>query len=146
VAVLLGWNFYQNRRINQLLSRSQEIYGSAEKANLDKIIEDIRKHLQKSDQDINEAQDIIAKIYDLVNHSLQKVGVIRFNPFGDVGGDQSFSIALLDRRDNGLAISSLYSREGTRVYTKPIKKGQSDYPLSEEEKKALERARTNSNN
>jgi len=73
--------------------------------------------------------------------SIQKVGIIRFNPFSEVGGDQSFSLALLDGNDNGLVITSFYTREGNRVYGKPIKNGQSPYALSQEEIKAIETAR-----
>ena len=73
--------------------------------------------------------------------NLQKVGIVRFNPFMEVGGNQSFSIALLDGNDNGIVITSLYTRERNRVYGKPIKNGQSEYLLSEEEKKAIGKAK-----
>jgi hypothetical protein len=66
--------------------------------------------------------------------------VLRYNPFDNVGGDQSFSIALLDANNNGFVITSLYAREGTRVFAKPIKNGESEFPLSEEEKEAINRA------
>jgi len=72
--------------------------------------------------------------------SIQKIGAIRFNPFKEVGGDQSFSIALLDANDDGVVITSLYTREGNRVYGKPIKNGASEYALSNEEKQAIEKA------
>lgn len=70
--------------------------------------------------------------------ALTKVGVIRFNPFQEIGGDQSFSIALLNQKNNGVVITSHYTREGNRVYAKPIKNGVSEYPLSVEEKEVLE--------
>lgn len=73
--------------------------------------------------------------------NVQKVGMIRFNPFREVGGNQSFSIALLDGNDSGVVITSLYTREENRVYGKPIKNGQSKYLLSEEERKAIEQAK-----
>ena len=72
--------------------------------------------------------------------SIQKVGVVRFNPFSEVGSDQSFSIALLDGNDSGVVITSLYSREGNRTYGKPVKNGQSEYLLSAEEREAIEKA------
>jgi len=72
---------------------------------------------------------------------IQKVGIVRFNPFKEVGGNQSFSIALLDGNDDGVVITSLYSREGNRIFGKPIKNGKSEYLLSEEEKKAIEQAK-----
>jgi len=77
--------------------------------------------------------------------NIQKVGIVRFNPFSEVGSDQSFSIALLDSNDNGVVITSLYSREGNRVYGKPIKNGQSEYLLSAEEKEAIEKAISKNN-
>jgi hypothetical protein len=73
---------------------------------------------------------------------IQKVGIVRFNPFSDVGSDQSFSAALLDGEDNGVIITSLYTREGNRVYGKPIKNGKSVYLLSDEEKQAINQAKT----
>ena len=72
--------------------------------------------------------------------SIQKVGMIRFNPFSEVGGDQSFSVALLNDNNDGVVITSLYTREGNRVYGKSIKNSQSEYQLSEEETKAIEQA------
>ena len=77
--------------------------------------------------------------------SIQKVGMVRFNPFSEVGGNQSFSLALLDENDNGFVITSFYAREGSRIYGKPIKKGESQYALSQEEIKAIDLAKTNKN-
>ena len=79
----------------------------------------------------------LQKICDI---SITKVGVVRFNPFKDTGGDQSFVIALLNSNNNGIVLSSLYTREGNRVYTKPIEKGTSTYHLSKEEEKAIAEA------
>ncbi len=72
--------------------------------------------------------------------SVQKIGIVRFNPFSEVGSDQSFSIAILDGNNDGLVISSLFSRNDNRVYGKPVKAGTSEYQLSEEEKTAIKKA------
>jgi hypothetical protein len=104
--------------------------------NLKEVLTYIR-NIEKRINDISEKLDFTRKMAGI---SLQKVGVVRFNPFKDMGGDQSFSIALLDFQNNGLVISSIYSREGNRVYTKPIKNGESEYQLSDEEKEAISRA------
>ncbi len=74
------------------------------------------------------------------NIAVQKVGFMRFNPFEHTGSDQSFAVALLDRQDNGLVLSSLYTREGVRVYAKEVQRGSSKHPLSEEEQKVLRQA------
>jgi hypothetical protein len=70
----------------------------------------------------------------------QKISVVRFNPFGDTGGDQSFSLAVLDAHDSGYVLSSIHGRQGTRVYVKPIDFGKSKYQLSTEEDQALSQA------
>ena len=70
----------------------------------------------------------------------QKISVVRFNPFGDTGGDQSFSLAVLDAHNSGYVLSSIHGRQGTRVYVKPIDFGKSKYQLSTEEEQALTQA------
>ncbi len=70
----------------------------------------------------------------------QKISVVRFNPFGDTGGDQSFSLAVLDAHNSGYVLSSIHGRQGTRVYVKPIDFGKSKYQLSTEEDQALSQA------
>jgi hypothetical protein len=79
--------------------------------------------------------EILEKISKI---SVQKVGFLRFNPFQDTGGDNSFIAAFLDRENNGILLSSLYTREGVRLYAKHIQNGVSKHHLSEEEKKVLE--------
>jgi hypothetical protein len=68
---------------------------------------------------------------------VQKVGLVRFNPFKELGGDHSFSLAILDAHDSGIVITGLHTRDRTRVYLKDIKKGKSEFELSKEEEKAL---------
>lgn len=96
------------------------------------------KEIKNLDKEIQEIYDISNKIHAMVTKSIQKIGVIRFNPFKDIGGDQSFAIALLDSKNSGVVISSLHTKEGTRIYSKPILSGESKkYPLTEEEKQAI---------
>ena len=71
---------------------------------------------------------------------MQHVGVVRFNPFADKGGDQSFAMAILDDQANGAVISTIHSRVEVRVYAKPVIGGQSTYTLTAEEKDAIARA------
>jgi hypothetical protein len=108
---------------------------------------DIEEVVMEQNKIIKEVKNDIKKLYDhdkelqrICDISITKVGVVRFNPFKDVGGDQSFAIALLDSNDDGIVISSLYTREGTRVYTKPIEMGKSTYNLSDEEQEAIKKA------
>ncbi|HNU96740.1 MAG TPA: DUF4446 family protein [Candidatus Portnoybacteria bacterium] len=99
------------------------------------------KLIKEIKNDIKKLSNWNEKLQQISNIAITKVGVVRFNPFKDTGGDQSFAIALLDSNDNGLVISSLYSREGTRIYTKPIEAGKSiNYNLSDEEQEAISKA------
>ncbi len=108
---------------------------------LEDTILDLVDDVKSLDSDIQELFNISNKIYALANRGLHKVDMIRFNPFKDHSGNQSFSIALLDGKNNGIIISSLHTREGTRVYSKEIKKGISPkHKLTEEETIVLKNA------
>jgi hypothetical protein len=72
--------------------------------------------------------------------TFQRVGLVRYNPFEETGGNQSFALALLDAEGNGWVLSSLHARTGTRVYAKAIRGGRSDAGLSEEETAAIRQA------
>jgi hypothetical protein len=72
--------------------------------------------------------------------SFQRVGLVRYNPFDETGGNQSFALALLDATGDGWILSSLHARSGTRLYAKAIKAGGADAGLSEEETAALKQA------
>lgn len=92
--------------------------------------------------------DVLKEVENLKRQSqfhIQKAGIVRFNPFSEVGGDQSFSVAILDATDSGIVITSLYTRDGNRVYGKPIKNGDSEYTLSAEEKQAIAKAKGSEN-
>jgi hypothetical protein len=82
----------------------------------------------------------IKNLEDISEKAIKKTGIVRFNPFNEVGGNQSFVIALLDDKNNGFIISSLFFKEGNRVYAKAIKNGKSDHLLSNEEEEALKKA------
>jgi hypothetical protein len=108
--------------------------------NLEELLVNLVTQREKQESDLKKIFEEISKLNKISEVSLQKFGVIRYNPFKNVGGDQSFSIAVLDMKNNGFVVTSLYGREGNRVYAKSINKGSSDYLLSEEEKKAIEKA------
>ena len=77
---------------------------------------------------------------DLLQKALTRVGVVRFRAFEDMGSDLSYAVALLDSDNNGIIFSSLFGREDSRCYVKPIEKGQSTYTLTDEEHQALQKA------
>lgn len=125
-----------------LTQKNIEILFSGKKAvDLESVLLNHSEEILAMDKEIQELFEISNKIHNLSQRSIHKVGIIRFNPFKDIGGDQSFAIALLDGKDSGITISSLHTREGTRIYSKPITKGASEkYTLTEEEKAAIKAA------
>jgi hypothetical protein len=124
----------------RLSRRLDTFFAGGEAKDLEGIIAELGRRLRDAEEDFKRLRNDVARIDIMAGNAVQKVGVLRFNPFDDVGGDQSFAIALLDSEDNGVVLSSLYTREGTRVYAKPIVKGQSRYHLSREEEEAIRRA------
>src|SRR3989344_2506590 len=116
--------------------------GLADK-NFKSIIENLLGDVNASRKDIDYLKSYCDKIQKEGFLHIQKIGLVRFNPFKDTGGDQSFILSLVDGNDTGVIISGLYARSGTRWYAKRIIKGKSiEHELSEEEKKALKEARS----
>ena len=117
------------------------LFSGKQATDLESIILAHTKEIIAIDKEIQELFEISNKIYTLAQSSVHKVGIVRFNPFKDIGGDQSFALALLDGKNSGIVVSSLHTREGTRIYSKPIVKGESEkYTLTDEEKEAIRTA------
>ena len=111
--------------------------------NFKSIMETLLKDVGIAKKDIDNLKLYCDKIQKEGFLHIQKIGLVRFNPFEDTGGDQSFILSLVDGNDTGVIISGLYARSGTRWYAKRIIKGKSiEHELSEEEKKALKEARS----
>jgi len=135
------WNIFLQLKINRLGTFSREFFRGKKATDLEEILLAQAKSLKILDKDIQELYAISNTINTLALRSLHKFAAIRFNPFKDVGGNQSFSIALLDGKNDGLTITALYTKEGTRVYSKALTNGDSpDFPLSEEEKQVVKMA------
>ncbi len=112
----------------------------AEGGDLKKVLEGILTRQAKNAQKVEELNRQVAILAEEGFGHVQKVGLVRFNPFKETGGDHSFSLALLDGRDTGIVITGLHTRERTRIYAKVIKNGKSEFQLSDEEVKALAKA------
>lgn len=105
---------------------------------LESLLSGIDKEAKRIDEFIKNLQSLKKDSFYFV----QKIGLVRFNPFAETGGDQSFCLAVLDGNDSGFVFSSLHSRENTRIYAKPVKNGKADgYELSAEENQAIKNAR-----
>ncbi|TMB63134.1 MAG: DUF4446 family protein [Chloroflexi bacterium] len=142
VLALAVWLALLHRSTSTLRRRLRRVLPDGESTSLDQVLE---RHTDAIDE-LAKRLDALNKLHheleELAHRSIQKVGVIRYNPFNDTGGDQSFAIALLDSQGNGIVVSSLHSRTDTRVFAKPVQSGRSRYPLSDEEQDAINKALT----
>ena len=108
--------------------------------NIEEDLENYMYKVKKVEEQNAKNAGNIKEIENNIAKCIQKVGIVRYSAFQDTGSDLSFALALLDNKDNGIVLNGIYSREMSNIYAKPIEKGTSSYTLSEEEKKALEKA------
>jgi hypothetical protein len=135
--VLLVLAIVQARRLGRLRRRLDGLTRGADGQSLGTVLD---AHLDKVYAVAREVDELSARSAVLAaagRRAIQRVGLVRFNPFEDTGGNQSFALALTDAAGNGFVVSSLHSRTGTRVYAKAITDGRSDGALSAEETEAL---------
>ncbi|MCU0652871.1 MAG: DUF4446 family protein [Candidatus Pacebacteria bacterium] len=105
-----------------------------EPQNIDEVLAQFKELQQRFEALSQEMKDLKKEN----RRNISKVAMVRFNPFNEIGSNQSFSLAMLDDNDRGAVVTSLFSREGNRVYGKPVSEGNSEFKLTEEEKKVIE--------
>ncbi len=129
-----------NIKMSKLNKRYRKMMMGMENANIEGLlighIEEVRQAMSK----VSELDREYQRLDGIVETAIQKVGMVRFNAFEDTGSDLSFAIALLDKKKNGVVLASIYGRNESRIYAKPIVNGQSTYHLSDEEKAALDKS------
>jgi len=123
--------------ILKLRKQVAALYGGSRMDESDVQLGLIRRLLH-AEVKLEEIEPRLTLVEEISRVSVQKVGFLRFNPFDGTGGDNSFVLALLDRENNGVLVSSLYSRDGIRLFAKRIEKGDTTHQLSGEEKQVLE--------
>ena len=134
--LILTFLWWRTKSFGQRLTKGMD------KVNWQAVSDKLVKHIEVESKRIGSLSKIVEDIEENNLYNIQKVGLVRFNPFAETGGDQSFCLALLDGEDSGLVISSLHSRETTRIYAKPVRKGKSaGYDLSAEEKQSILKAK-----
>jgi hypothetical protein len=137
IILLLLWNVYLQLELGKLKGQTKVLFAGKSASTLEEVIMGQIEKTQGLEQSIIALKDMDQRIISNLAYAIQKFGMVRFNPFGEVGGNQSFAIALLDNYKSGVIILSLYSRDGVRIYAKPVTAGKSEYQLSKEEAEAL---------
>lgn len=136
----LLWLFILSLVILFSLRDRKKITKDIKQKGLENFLATLSKKEDRLEQNVDELYKLVDQLGKTTSQSITKIGVVRYNPFDNTGGDQSFSIALLNSQNNGLIISSLHGREGSRMYAKPIEQGKSQYRLSDEEQNAIRKA------
>lgn len=132
-------------KLSKLKKRYERFTGGEEihSENLENMLYEYNENVKKSNETYGKVLSMIQEIDDEMKWCTQKIGVIRYNPFDEMGGNLCYAVAILDGKDNGVVLNGIHSRNGTFTYAKPIERGVSPYVLTEEELQALEKAKEN---
>jgi hypothetical protein len=140
LAGLVGWVIFLQMRLARMSRQYARLMRGVEGKNLEEVL---YQHVDE----VHEALDIVRvlqaerrRMDRTLGHAFQWMGMVRYNPFRNTGGDQSFVWAIVDGHGDGVVLSSLHSRDSTRLYAKPLHDWASSYALTEEEREAIDRA------
>lgn len=125
----------------RMLSHYRRIAGKAQSGDVISALETVLKSEEVNSKEIKRLASELESVTKNQVVPIQKVGLVRFNPFNETGGDQSFSLCLLNGEGEGFILTTLHTRDRTRVYTKPVIGWKSKYELSREEENALKEAK-----
>jgi hypothetical protein len=134
-------NLSTRSKLKKLKSKYSKFMNGLSDRNIEELIDTCIYGINKVEDKNKDIEKHINYIERNLMQCIQKVGVVRFNAFENVGSDLSFSIALLDNNETGLVISGIYSRDSSATYAKPIVNGKSKYILSTEEVQAFDIAK-----
>jgi hypothetical protein len=139
VLVIMVISLYS--RVNSLQRHYQQMMQGTEGVNIERMLLGHIHEVNDAVVAVERLKGETSRLETSLQSCIQRVGLVRFNAFEDTGSDLSFSLALLDERNNGVVMSSLYGRSESRIYAKPVINLQSKYVLSAEEQKAINLAR-----
>ncbi len=138
---LAGAFIWLASRLRRLEARYDVLVQGTDGGDLQTILESHMVEVRAALQEARGVTERADRLEEAACGHVQHLGLVRYNPFRDTGGDQSFVLALADGRGNGAIITSLHMRDVTRVYAKPLEGWASGYPLTDEEQRALRVAR-----
>lgn len=129
---------YSNIKLKNKYNKFMKKIGNGK--NIEEDLENYMYRVERVERQNAEIISYCKNLDDEVAKCIQKVGMVRYSAFKDTGSDLSFAVAMLDENNDGVVFNGIYSREMSNIYAKPVKKGVSEYTLSEEEKEAIRRA------
>lgn len=140
LGVLLVWIGTIEFRLLRLTRTLRVMFTGRTGGDLELVLREYMERMDRTDELIKQYNQRASLVEQKAPYNLSHLGVVRFNPFDDKGGDQSFAVAFLDDHSDGVVFTGLHSRADVRVYAKPVVGGTSNYPLTKEESDAIARA------
>ena len=137
IVILLIAVLIQSIRLGRTRRAYRKLLAGEEGGSLQEILDQHIWSVREASGRMDDMNTMLQYLEQRTRGSLQHIGLVRFNPFEDTGSDQSFAIALLDDRKDGIVLSSLHGRANTRVFAKPVENGESRHALSTEEAQAI---------
>jgi hypothetical protein len=137
IVVLLVLVILQSVRIGRATDAYRRLVRDGSGGSLDEVLQSHVARVEEVRGRLGEIDGVQATLEHRTQSSIQHIGLVRFNPFEDTGSDQSFALAMLDDRRDGVVISSLHGRTNTRLFAKPVEGGASSHALSDEEAQAI---------
>lgn len=138
--ISIGFSMWQWYRLNAIEKQFGTFFTSTDKRSIMQAMNEYADLIQKHSDQISHLSTSSSQLKLIAERSHTRVGFVRFNPFSDTGGDQSFCLAVLDFEGTGWVLSSIHARTGNRVYAKQLVHGKSSHTLSEEEATAVTKA------
>lgn len=136
--ILLGWNIILTALFLKIISHYRRLTRGVDKENLEKVLENILRRVEGGEKRVDSLEGSSSILQKEGVRHFQKMGLVKFNPFSDMGGSQSFSLAMLDGKNSGLVITGLHGRSLTHLYIKEIREGRAlEGKLSKEEELAI---------
>lgn len=126
--------------VNSLKKRYKKMMRGVNGSNLEEVISEYYKRFDNISSQFGKLNGSLTDINKRIGSCLQKTAIKRYKAFENVGSDLSFSVALLDEKNNGVILTGIYGREESTTYAKPVDSGISRYELSSEEKEVLDEA------
>ncbi len=108
--------------------------------NIEQDLENYMCRVEEVEKKNIQLTTFVKKVDTDFRNCIQKIGMVRYNAFKDTGSDLSFTLALLDKKNDGVVLNGIYSREMSNIYAKPVENGKSSYTLSVEEQQAIQKA------
>ncbi|WP_076346009.1 MULTISPECIES: DUF4446 family protein [Alicyclobacillus] len=127
----------RSARLKRKFARLKEITSAAD---LEMVFEDTKDAVRKLEAKLREAEERLRELDEALQSKVSTPAILRYNAFAEVGSDLSYSVALVDGKGDGVVITSIYGREDSVTYGKPVQRGDSPYMLTEEERAVIEEA------